>query len=235
LGVASYGYVMEQGKVVLDGTAEALANNEDVKEFYLGGTARSARSSQGAEEPIKRQEAVAVTGLLRRAGDPQRGCAGGRAGSRALARQVAHARAHAPYYAELAECPDLGALARLPLTRKAALIAEQAAPPALRRGGRRALRYPRARFPLARPADRAGRAGPDYWRFARALFATGLRPGDLLHNCFAYHFTPAGSMLEAAPGRSAARSFPPAPAIPNSRRARRRNCARAATAARRIS
>nr|WP_282572142.1 ABC transporter ATP-binding protein [Roseomonas acroporae] len=37
LSIASYGYVMEQGKVVLDGTAEALAGNEDVKEFYLGG------------------------------------------------------------------------------------------------------------------------------------------------------------------------------------------------------
>ena len=38
LQAASYGYVMENGKVVLDGTAEALANNEDVKEFYLGGS-----------------------------------------------------------------------------------------------------------------------------------------------------------------------------------------------------
>ncbi|MDB5379347.1 MAG: transporter related protein [Rubritepida sp.] len=37
LSVASYGYVMEQGKVVLDGTAAALMDNEDVKEFYLGG------------------------------------------------------------------------------------------------------------------------------------------------------------------------------------------------------
>jgi branched-chain amino acid transport system ATP-binding protein len=37
LGVADRGYVMEQGKIVLDGTAAELANNEDVKEFYLGG------------------------------------------------------------------------------------------------------------------------------------------------------------------------------------------------------
>jgi len=44
LSVASYGYVMEQGKVVLDGTAEALANNEDVKEFYLGGHGADRRS-----------------------------------------------------------------------------------------------------------------------------------------------------------------------------------------------
>src|ERR1051325_7180185 len=37
LQVASYGYIMEQGKVVLDGAPQALFANEDVKEFYLGG------------------------------------------------------------------------------------------------------------------------------------------------------------------------------------------------------
>ena len=39
LAVATYGYVMDQGKVVLDGTADALRGNEDIKEFYLGGAA----------------------------------------------------------------------------------------------------------------------------------------------------------------------------------------------------
>ncbi|MGI9510194.1 MAG: phenylacetate--CoA ligase family protein [Geminicoccaceae bacterium] len=37
----------------------------------------------------------------------------------------------------------------------------------------------------------------DYWRFARTLFAAGIRPGDLVHNAFAYHLTPAGSMAES--------------------------------------
>jgi branched-chain amino acid transport system ATP-binding protein len=36
LKIAHYGYVMDQGKVVLDGPADELAQNEDVKEFYLG-------------------------------------------------------------------------------------------------------------------------------------------------------------------------------------------------------
>jgi branched-chain amino acid transport system ATP-binding protein len=36
LRAADYGYIMEQGKIVLDGTAAALVDNEDVKEFYLG-------------------------------------------------------------------------------------------------------------------------------------------------------------------------------------------------------
>jgi branched-chain amino acid transport system ATP-binding protein len=44
LQVAAYGYVMEQGKVVLDGTATELAENEDVKEFYLGGGSGERRS-----------------------------------------------------------------------------------------------------------------------------------------------------------------------------------------------
>jgi branched-chain amino acid transport system ATP-binding protein len=38
LRAADYGYIMEGGKVVLDGTAQSLMSNEDVKEFYLGGS-----------------------------------------------------------------------------------------------------------------------------------------------------------------------------------------------------
>jgi branched-chain amino acid transport system ATP-binding protein len=44
LAVASYGYIMEQGKVVLDGTADTLRDNEDVKEFYLGGAGEQRKS-----------------------------------------------------------------------------------------------------------------------------------------------------------------------------------------------
>ena len=39
---------------------------------------------------------------------------------------------------------------------------------------------------------------PDYWRFARAMHAAGLRRGDLVHNAFSYHLTPAGSVIESA-------------------------------------
>ncbi|MFE1600780.1 ABC transporter ATP-binding protein [Methylobacterium sp. ID0610] len=44
LGVADRGYIMEQGKVVLDGTVEELRANEDVKEFYLGGAGDQRRT-----------------------------------------------------------------------------------------------------------------------------------------------------------------------------------------------
>ncbi|MFC2122787.1 ABC transporter ATP-binding protein [Bacteroidota bacterium] len=47
LSIAQYGYVMESGRIVLDGSAEFLRNNEDVKEFYMGlstvGTKKSYR------------------------------------------------------------------------------------------------------------------------------------------------------------------------------------------------
>ncbi|HWW47694.1 MAG TPA: ABC transporter ATP-binding protein [Xanthobacteraceae bacterium] len=44
LSVASHGYIMEQGKVVLDGPTEELRDNEDVKEFYLGGAGDQRKS-----------------------------------------------------------------------------------------------------------------------------------------------------------------------------------------------
>jgi branched-chain amino acid transport system ATP-binding protein len=37
LSIADYGYIMENGRIVLDGEPEKLRANEDVKEFYLGG------------------------------------------------------------------------------------------------------------------------------------------------------------------------------------------------------
>ena len=55
LSVASFGYVMEQGKVVLDGTAEALANNEDVKEFYLGGLGADRKSFRNLKSYKRRK------------------------------------------------------------------------------------------------------------------------------------------------------------------------------------
>ncbi|MFZ6768287.1 phenylacetate--CoA ligase family protein [Undibacterium sp. Di26W] len=48
--------------------------------------------------------------------------------------------------------------------------------------------------------DPEGR-GPDWWRFARPMYAVGLRSGHLLQNCFSYHFTPAAFMVESAAAR----------------------------------
>ncbi|MDH3451689.1 MAG: AMP-binding protein [Gammaproteobacteria bacterium] len=120
----------------------------------------------------------------------------------ALPAQIAHAKQHAPAFGELfgdvdpAAIDSPAALASLPVTRKSTLIEKQQnAPPfggmATASAGQMARVFS-SPGPIFEPEGHA----PDYWRTARALFAAGFRAGDLLHNCFAYHFTPAGSMLE---------------------------------------
>ncbi|TVQ41200.1 MAG: phenylacetate--CoA ligase family protein [Geminicoccaceae bacterium] len=88
------------------------------------------------------------------------------------------------------------ALAALPLLRKADLVAQQAKHPPFGEF---------AATPVGRLARVFASSGPvvepesvrtDYWRFARALFAAGLRAGDLIHNAFSYHLNPAGMMVE---------------------------------------
>ena len=120
----------------------------------------------------------------------------------ALRRQVAHARARAPAFGRILEGVDVDALtsrealARLPVTRKSDLLELQKADRPF--GGLAATRWGEARRVFASPGpiyEPEGRQ-PDYWRLARALFAAGFRAGDLVHNCFSYHLTPAGSMLE---------------------------------------
>jgi phenylacetate-CoA ligase len=130
----------------------------------------------------------------------------------ALPAQVAHAKAHAPAFAlsladvDAARVSSRTALAGLPVIRKHELFERQRdahAPDVF--GGfsalgwgpvaaeRRALRVFASPGPIYEPEG----ANPDYWRMARALFAAGLRAGDLVHNSFSYHFTPAGAMMES--------------------------------------
>lgn len=56
LSIAHYGYVMEDGRVVLDGTADFLKNNEDVKEFYMGLSAIGKRKSYRDVKHYKRRK-----------------------------------------------------------------------------------------------------------------------------------------------------------------------------------
>ncbi len=129
----------------------------------------------------------------------------------ALPAQVAHAQRRAGAFAEILKDVDAAAissraaLAALPVTRKHELLerqkAQRARDPfggfsavgwsALRseRGARRVFQSP---GPIYEPEG----DGPDYWRVARALYAAGFRRGDLVHNSFSYHLTPAGSFME---------------------------------------
>ncbi len=126
-----------------------------------------------------------------------------RAQMSALQAQIAHAKAHAPAYARLladgdpAAVTSRAALARLPVVRKSELIELQRLDRPF--GGFATVGWGDAALVFASPGpiyEPEGRDA-DYWRIARALHAAGFRGGDLVHNCFSYHFTPGGAMLES--------------------------------------
>jgi len=122
----------------------------------------------------------------------------------AVASQVAHAQATCPAWADIlqavkaSDITSVEAIAALPVTRKSnlvelqknnlpfgGLVSSEAAP----------LTYV---FTSPGPINEPGFDVPDLWHFARALYAGGLRKGDLVHNSFSYHFTPAGAMFDSA-------------------------------------
>jgi len=121
----------------------------------------------------------------------------------ALPAHVAHAKANAPGFGRILKDVDSNdiksrkSLARLPVTRKSDLQALQKAQPPL--GGLNATPLEKLAKLFVSPGplyDLEGR-GADWWRAGRGLFAGGFRTGELVLNTFAYHFTPAGSMLES--------------------------------------
>jgi phenylacetate-CoA ligase len=127
----------------------------------------------------------------------------------ALPGQVGWAQTRSPAFAAILDGVDAqairsrSALAGLPVTRKHELLERQQA---ARRaggdvfGGFSALRYgPSMPRVFASPGTLYEPEGvrKDYWRAARAIYAAGFRAGDLVHNCFSYHFVPAGAMMES--------------------------------------
>lgn len=56
LSIVQYGYVMENGRIVLDGEAEKLKGNEDIKEFYLGLSGMGQRKSYRDVKHYKRRK-----------------------------------------------------------------------------------------------------------------------------------------------------------------------------------
>jgi phenylacetate-CoA ligase len=125
----------------------------------------------------------------------------------ALPKQIAQAQTAAPAFAKIldgvkpAGITSRDALAKLPVTRKSELLGLQqekrASDPF---GGFSAIRFgPRMTRVFASPGtiyEPEGEAR-DYWRTARALHAAGFRGGELVHNCFSYHMTPAGAIMES--------------------------------------
>ena len=127
---------------------------------------------------------------------------------RALPGQIAHAQSRAPAFAGIlagVDAPAIttrAALAKLPVIRKHELLELQKKHRS--EGGSVFGGFSAIGFGKAMPRVFASPgtiyepegAGRDYWRMARAIFAAGFRPGELIHNSFSYHFVPAGSMME---------------------------------------
>ena len=122
--------------------------------------------------------------------------------------QIEHAQKNAAAFAEIlkdinaADITSRHALAKLPVIRKYELLEKQKASRAAGGsvfGGFSAVSYghqmPRV-FSSPGPLYEPEGSRPDYWRMARAIAAAGFQSGELIHNCFSYHFTPAGSMME---------------------------------------
>ena len=124
----------------------------------------------------------------------------------ALPGHIAHAQACSPAFAQILQGVDAAsitsraALAQLPVTRKYELLAQQQAQRAHSAfGGFNTQPFgPHMPRVFASPGTIYEPEGtrPDYWRMARAIYAAGFRAGELVHNCFSYHFVPAGSMME---------------------------------------
>jgi len=100
-----------------------------------------------------------------------------------------------------ADITSRAALATLPVTRKSELHALQKLQPPF--GGLNTTpagqlsRIYMSPGPIFDPEGK----GQDWWRFARPMYAAGVRPGGLLQNCFSYHFTPAAFMVEGGAAR----------------------------------
>ena len=121
----------------------------------------------------------------------------------ALPELLSHALDHAPAMSEHlgdvdpAQITSLDALAELPILRKSEFIERQRLVPPF--AGMNATPLNKFARVFASPGPIFEPQGdqPDYWRFARAMFAAGIRAGDLVHNSFAYHLTPGGFMMES--------------------------------------
>ena len=118
--------------------------------------------------------------------------------------QIAEAQARAPGMAGHLEgiaaeaVTGRAELAGLPVLRKSALIEMQRADPPFGGLTTRPAREFDHVFQSPGPIYEPGlSSAPDWWRMGRALHAAGFRRGDIVHNSFAYHLTPAGQMLES--------------------------------------
>ena len=89
-------------------------------------------------------------------------------------------------------------LASIPLLRKSDLIQKQSDFPPFAELNVSAIKDFAHIYRSPGPIYDLDGHSKDWWRFSRALHAAGFGYGDIVQNCFSYHFTPAGAMFEEA-------------------------------------
>ncbi len=223
LRYADYGYILENGRIVMDGEAKSLRENEDVKEFYLGVGGADRKSFRDVKSYRRRKRWLwherEYSTTSSKCATRARSASSDAAAPR-CPKQIAHAqtrgaclrarsstaskpaRHHEPRgageaarHAQVANCSTLQKdLRERPLRR-------------LRGHPLRAAHGARLHVAPARSTNPKATAR-DYWRTARALYAAGFRGGELVHNCFTYHFTPAGAIMETRRARARLRRVP---------------------------
>ncbi len=122
--------------------------------------------------------------------------------SRQLSVQIQHAKKNSEAFKQILKEVDpldvnsIEDLCRLPVLRKSELVKLQAEDPPL--GGLIAgsVKDLNQIFQSPGPIYEPGMTKKDWWRSARALTAAGIGKGDIVQNCFSYHFTPAGMLSE---------------------------------------
>ncbi len=124
--------------------------------------------------------------------------------SRDLPALITHAQTNTGYFKDSLRGCDASAitteadLVALPIVRKSDMVANAEDTLPLRNFAGVPFHALHTIYQSPGPIYEAGMRGTDWWRFGRALAAVGVGKGDIVQNCFAYHFTPAGMMFESA-------------------------------------
>lgn len=130
-----------------------------------------------------------------------------------LRKQLVHAKTHSSFWQETLDTIDPETiqsrddLVKLPILRKSDLVALQAERDLFGGIATDKSAIKRVFFspgPIVEPQANI----EDPWRMASALYAAGMRPGDVIANCFSYHLTPAGFMFDEAAAKLGATVFP---------------------------
>ncbi|MEH6445175.1 MAG: AMP-binding protein [Oceanospirillaceae bacterium] len=119
-----------------------------------------------------------------------------------LAPFIAYSQQHSPYYTSVLEGVDASAittreqLAKLPITRKSALITLQSKQSPFAGISATQAKIDRM-YQSPGPINEPENCTDNWWRLGQAFYAAGFRAGDKVQNCLSYHLTPGGFILDS--------------------------------------